>query len=70
MWKVTLKRGNTQYRRKISNDTELNVALAPGRFWERVLDGRLNDLVAQKFAGSSSVRPDDTDVVVTATGRS
>jgi hypothetical protein len=69
-WKVTLKRHNTQYRRKVSSDMELNVVLAPGRYWERVLRGRLADLVAQKFLGSPLIRPDDTDVVVTVNERS
>lgn len=67
---VTLKRSNTQYQRKVSSDTKLNVVLAPGRYWERRLQARLTDLVAQKFGGAPNVRPNDTDVVVSVTGRS
>lgn len=68
-WTVTAKLG-TVNRRKISNDMELNVVLAPGRYWECRLQARLADLVKQKFAGNPNVRPDDTEVVVSMTGRS
>jgi len=37
----------TLNRRKVSSDMELNVMLAPGRYWERCLEARLADLVEQ-----------------------
>jgi hypothetical protein len=35
-----------------------------------MLEGRLADLVKGKFLGSPDVHPDDTEVVVSMTGRS
>ncbi|KEF50799.1 uncharacterized protein A1O9_13151 [Exophiala aquamarina CBS 119918] len=49
---------------------ELNVVLAPGQYWESRLRARLTELVKQKFEGHPNVRPDDTEVVVSMTGRS
>ena len=67
-WKVTKR--ETLNRRKVSSDTELNVVLAPGPYWERCLKARLMDLVEHKFAGNADIRPDDTDVVLSVTERS
>jgi hypothetical protein len=68
-WKVTVKIG-TMNSRKVSNDMELNVVLPPGLYWERCLKARLADLVEEKFSGNPNVRSDDTEVVVSMTGRS
>ncbi|KIW22018.1 uncharacterized protein PV07_12576 [Cladophialophora immunda] len=68
-WTVTVKR-ETLNRRHLTSDTELDVVLAPGHYWERCLKARLADLVKQKFRGMSEVRPDDTNVVVSVKERS
>ncbi|KIW29092.1 uncharacterized protein PV07_04932 [Cladophialophora immunda] len=67
-WKVTARLGTLNHR-KVSNDMELNVVLAPGRHWERCLQARLADLGGQKFAENPNTRPDDPEVVVSMTGR-
>ncbi|KAK5309506.1 hypothetical protein LTR93_012213 [Exophiala xenobiotica] len=64
-WKVTMKGS-----RSVLRDTEPDVVLAPGRYWQRYLRERVEDLVRQKSADGRVVRPDDSTVVVSVTERS
>lgn len=38
------------------------MVLEPGRYWQLVLQERLDELLQSKFPGSRSVRPDDFEV--------
>ncbi|KAJ5899178.1 hypothetical protein N7495_003922 [Penicillium taxi] len=57
-WKVALN------KRVVSEDTEQNLVLAPGAYWEKFLKGKLARVVAQKFLPSQRVRLDDTAIIV------
>jgi hypothetical protein len=53
----------------ISRDTETDLVLAPVPYWQPFLQPRLEKLL-QKKLGLNGAKSDDTNVVVSATGRS
>jgi hypothetical protein len=53
----------------ISRDTETDLVLAPVPYWQPFLQPRLEKLL-QKKLGHNGAKSDDTNVVVSATGRS
>jgi hypothetical protein len=55
---------------KLTNDTEQNLVLAPGAFWEQTLKSKLQQLLAKKTPRNKSYEPDETKVVVSVTDRS
>ena len=63
-WKVTMN------GKAISRDTEPEVLVAPGCFWRRILQARLEELLRTKFAANRAMRSDDTTVTVSVTQRS
>lgn len=63
-WKVTLN------NKPISKDTEQNLVLAPRFYWSLFLRPKLEKLLQKKLPPSKRVTCDDTNVVVSVTGRS
>lgn len=54
---------------KLTGDTEQNLVLAPGAFWNHSLRSRLESIVANKLPGDSC-RPEETTVTVSVSKRS
>jgi len=63
-WKVTVN------NRMISKDTEQDLVLAPGSYWQVVLEPKLQRLLNKKLPRNKYIRCDDTNIVVSVTGRS
>jgi hypothetical protein len=56
---------------KLTNDTEQNLVLAPGAFWETTLEARVDRFLMQKTPrGKIHVPEESIDVVVSVTDRS
>jgi hypothetical protein len=53
----------------ISKDTETNLVLALAPYWQLFLRPRLEKLLQKKLGCKSSATPDDTNVIVSVTGR-
>jgi hypothetical protein len=66
-WKMLLKKGRLS---KLTNDTEQNLVLAPGAFWDQALKPKLLQLLAKKTPRNKCYEPDETNVVVSVTDRS
>ncbi len=66
-WKLLLKKGRLA---KLTNDTEQNLVLAPGAFWDQTLKSKLKQLLTKKTPRNKSYEPDETNVVVSVTDRS
>lgn len=66
-WKLLLKKGRLS---KLTNDTEQNLVLAPGAFWNTTLKSKLLQLLEKKTPRNLSYEPDETNVVVSVTDRS
>ncbi|GAB1319495.1 hypothetical protein MFIFM68171_09705 [Madurella fahalii] len=66
-WKMLLKKGRLS---KLTNDTEQNLVLAPGAFWDQALKPKLQQLLAKKTPRNKCYEPDETNVVVSVTDRS
>ncbi|KAK0738227.1 hypothetical protein B0T18DRAFT_441031 [Schizothecium vesticola] len=66
-WKLLLKKGRLS---KLTNDTEQNLVLAPGAFWDQTLEPKLQQLLAKKTPRNKCYEPDETNVVVSVTDRS
>ncbi|KAK1045908.1 hypothetical protein LTR74_018056 [Friedmanniomyces endolithicus] len=62
-WKALLK------TKRIGMDTEQDVSLAPGAFWDATLRKKLEDLLDRKFFPQDRPEPDDTVVVVSVSKR-
>ncbi|KAK1086662.1 hypothetical protein LTR33_001462 [Friedmanniomyces endolithicus] len=62
-WKALLK------TKRIGMDTEQDVSLAPGAFWDATLRKKLEDLLDRKFSPQDRPEPDDTVVVVSLSKR-
>jgi hypothetical protein len=56
--------------RMVLNDTEQDLVLAPTAYWHMLLKPKLEKLLRRKLAQNRSVQCDETNVVVSATGRS
>ncbi|KAF4921187.1 hypothetical protein CGCF245_v015639 [Colletotrichum fructicola] len=63
-WKLTAN------NRTVSKDSEPNLVLAPGDFWEMTLQSKLSNLVAKKLTANKTFKPDDTTVIVSVRDRS
>jgi hypothetical protein len=66
-WKMLLKKGRLS---KLTSDTEQNLVLAPGAFWDQTLKPKLHQLLAKKTPRNKCYEPDETNVVVSVTDRS
>ncbi|KAK4148823.1 hypothetical protein C8A00DRAFT_19406 [Chaetomidium leptoderma] len=66
-WKLLLKKGRLS---KLTNDTEQNLVLAPGAFWDQTLKSKLQQLLTKKMPRNKCYEPDETNVVVSVTDRS
>ncbi|KAM0539656.1 hypothetical protein ACHAO7_011967 [Fusarium culmorum] len=66
-WKLQLRKGRLS---KLTNDTEQNLVLAPGAFWETTLEAKVDKLLKQKTPRGKSYVPEETIVVVSVTDRS
>ena len=66
-WKLQLEKGRLV---KLTNDTEQNLVLAPGAFWDQTLKSKLQQLLTKKTPRNKSYEPDETNVVVSVTDRS
>lgn len=62
-WKVCVN------GRIVSKDTEQDLVLAPMAYWHMFLKPKLEKLLRKKLAQNRSVRCDETNVVVSVTGR-
>ena len=67
-WKVTLS-SQGQNKKVISRDTETDLVLAPGPYWQHYLRARLEELLQNKLGSCTMVKSDDTNVVVSVTSR-
>ena len=63
-WKVKL------HKKEVSNDTELDVVLAPASYWRLVLQPKLEKLLCRKLAKNRHVMSEETNVVISVTDRS
>ncbi|GKU08433.1 unnamed protein product [Fusarium langsethiae] len=66
-WKLQLRKGRLS---KLTNDTEQNLVLAPGAFWDTTLEDKVNRLLRQKTPWGKRYVPEETIVVVSVTDRS
>jgi len=66
-WKLLLKKGRLS---KLTNDTEQNLVLAPGAFWDQTLKPKLHQLLEKKTPRNKCYEPDETNVTVSVTDRS
>jgi hypothetical protein len=64
---MLLKKGRLS---KLTNDTEQNLVLAPGAFWDQTLKPKLQQLLAKKTPRNKCYEPDETNVIVSVTDRS
>ena len=64
-WKLKVK-GSYKYS---TDETEDNLVLAPGAYWERVLHPKIKALLQQKLPSNKSFRPDEVKMTVFASGR-
>ncbi|KAK2762260.1 hypothetical protein FQN54_001270 [Arachnomyces sp. PD_36] len=63
-WKVTLN------NRLVAKDTEPDVVLPPGSYWQLFLKQKPKDIIHRKISRNRQVRLDDTTVVVSVNDRS
>jgi hypothetical protein len=54
----------------ISRDTEQDLILVPTAYWHMLLKPKLENLPQRKVAQNRHIRCDDSNVVVSVTGRS
>ncbi|KAH7459850.1 hypothetical protein FOMA001_g19857 [Fusarium oxysporum f. sp. matthiolae] len=66
-WKLQLRKGRLS---KLTNDTEQNLVLAPGAFWETTFEAKVDKLLKQKTPRGKSYVPEETIVVVSVNDRS
>ncbi|KAK4232679.1 hypothetical protein C8A03DRAFT_20075, partial [Achaetomium macrosporum] len=66
-WKLMLKKGRLA---KLTNETEQNLVLTPGAFWDRTLKPKLLHLLEKKTPRNKCYEPDETNVIVSVTDRS
>ncbi|KAM5528784.1 hypothetical protein FOXYSP1_16628 [Fusarium oxysporum f. sp. phaseoli] len=66
-WKLQLRKGRLS---KLTNDTEQDLVLAPGAFWDTTLEDKVDKLLKQKTPRGKSYVPEETIVVVSVTDRS
>ncbi|KAM6517774.1 hypothetical protein FSOLCH5_006542 [Fusarium solani] len=65
-WKLQLNKGRLF---KLTNDTEQNLVLAPGAFWNMTLKSRVEDLLKKKTPRDKCYGPEETIIVVSVTDR-
>lgn len=54
---------------KLTNDTEKDLVLAPGAFWERCLKSKVEDVLKKKTPPRKSYKLDETNIIVSTTER-
>jgi hypothetical protein len=62
-----LKKGRLS---RLTNDTEQNLVLAPGAFWDQTLQPKLQQLLVKKTPRNNCYEPDETNVTISVTDRS
>ncbi|KAH7118707.1 hypothetical protein B0J13DRAFT_197512, partial [Dactylonectria estremocensis] len=65
-WKLLLNKGRLK---KLTNDTEQNLTLAPGAFWDTTLKSKLEQLLKKKTPRTKSYEPEETTIIVSVTDR-
>jgi hypothetical protein len=55
--------------KKISDDTEENLVLAPTAYWHKILKPKLDRVLQRKVAQNKSIRCDDTSIVAAVVPR-
>ncbi|KAH7112267.1 hypothetical protein B0J13DRAFT_461568, partial [Dactylonectria estremocensis] len=55
--------------KKLTNDTEQNLTLAPGAFWDETLKSKLEELLKKKTPRTKSYEPVETTIIVSVTDR-
>ncbi|KAK4077980.1 hypothetical protein Purlil1_12178 [Purpureocillium lilacinum] len=65
-WKLLLNRGRTN---KLTNDTERDLVLAPGAYWDRCLKSKVEDILKKKTPPRKSYKLDETNISVSVTER-
>ncbi|KAH7108613.1 hypothetical protein B0J13DRAFT_591350 [Dactylonectria estremocensis] len=65
-WKLLLNKGRLK---KLTNDTEQNLTLAPGAFWDQTLKSKLEQLLKKKTPRTKSYEPEETTIIVSVTDR-
>ncbi|KAJ4180726.1 hypothetical protein NW759_017232 [Fusarium solani] len=66
-WKLQLRKGRLT---KLTNDTERDLVLAPGAFWDRTLESKVEELLRKKTPRGKCYLPEETNVIVSVTDRS
>ncbi|KJZ69706.1 hypothetical protein HIM_10900 [Hirsutella minnesotensis 3608] len=65
-WGLFLNKGRLM---KLTNDTEPNLVLAPGAFWEKFLKAKLEKVLRQKTPQNKCFKPEETKITVSTTER-
>ncbi|KAH7109908.1 hypothetical protein B0J13DRAFT_415000, partial [Dactylonectria estremocensis] len=55
--------------KKFANDTEQNLTLAPGAFWDETLKSKLEELLKKKTPRTKSYESEETTIIVSVTDR-
>ncbi|KAJ3469840.1 hypothetical protein MRS44_003905 [Fusarium solani] len=66
-WKLQLRKGRLT---KLTNDTERDLVLAPGAYWDRTLESKVEGLLRKKTPQGKCYLPEETNVIVSVTDRS
>ncbi|KAK3933746.1 hypothetical protein QBC46DRAFT_454626 [Diplogelasinospora grovesii] len=67
VWKLQLKKVRAT---KLTGDTERNLVLAPGAFWDRTLKSKLEDLLKKNTPPKKCYKPHETNIAVSTQERS
>lgn len=65
-WKLLLNRGRTT---KLTNDTERDLVLAPGAYWDRCLKSKVENILKKKTPHQKSYKLDETNIIISVTER-
>ncbi len=65
-WKLLLKKGRLT---KLTSDTEQNLVLSPGAFWNRTLKSKVEDLLKRATPRNKCYNLDETNIAICTTKR-